>query len=132
MKRQTRPFVVEVKRKRGDATRKQSIWGRLDLSAITAETAERLEEIEPRQLQEKAAELAASEDVAASTSATALPTAQIDQGDDVSDLQVAPTEEANIEQVHPRTPRMRRGGAETLPRGQRWKRRLPKVLRRRT
>ena len=104
----------------------------IDLGRTGTVRLEKLEEIEPRQLQEKAVELAASEDVPAPTSTTALPTAQIDQGGDVVDLQVAPSEEANIEQVHPRTPRMRRGGAETLPRGQRWKRRLPEVLRRGT
>lgn len=74
MKRQTRPFVVEVKKKRGDASRKQSIWGGLDLSVIAVETAGKPEEIGPRQLQEKAVELPASEDVATSTSTTALPT----------------------------------------------------------
>jgi hypothetical protein len=37
MKRQTRPFVVEVKRKRGDLKRNRSIWGDHDLSAIAAD-----------------------------------------------------------------------------------------------
>lgn len=56
MRRQTRPFVVEVKKKRGDTVRKQSIWGGLDLSAIAAETTERLEEVESQRSQEKAIE----------------------------------------------------------------------------
>lgn len=131
MKRQTRPFVVEVKKKRGDASRKQSIWGGLDLTAFAAETAGKPEEIGPRQLQEKAVELPAYEDIAASMSTTALPTGQIDQEGDVGDHQDAPSEETNIEQLHVRARRVRRGSVETLPRGQRWKRRLPDMLRRR-
>lgn len=38
MKRQTRPFIVEVKQKRGSRKPNRSIWGGLDLSAVTAET----------------------------------------------------------------------------------------------
>ncbi len=38
MKRQTRPFVVEVKNKRRVQSRKSSIWGDLDLSAVAHES----------------------------------------------------------------------------------------------
>lgn len=38
MRRQTRPFIVEVKQKRGSTKRNRSIWGDLDLSAIAAGT----------------------------------------------------------------------------------------------
>lgn len=38
MKRQIRPFIVEVKHKRGSPKRKHSIWGDLDLFAIATET----------------------------------------------------------------------------------------------
>lgn len=38
MRRQTRPFVVEVKRKRGIPKKARSIWGDLDISAAIAET----------------------------------------------------------------------------------------------
>jgi hypothetical protein len=38
MKRQERPFIVEVKNKRGLQKSGRSIWGDIDLSAITAET----------------------------------------------------------------------------------------------
>ncbi|MET3582818.1 hypothetical protein ABID19_005880 [Mesorhizobium robiniae] len=38
MKRQIRPFIVEVKQKRGNGKQSRSIWGDLDLSAIAAET----------------------------------------------------------------------------------------------
>lgn len=36
MKRPTRPFVVEVKKKRGSLAKRRSIWGDLDLSAVAA------------------------------------------------------------------------------------------------
>jgi len=38
MKRQMRPFIVEVKHRRGTRKPRRSIWGGLDLSAIAAET----------------------------------------------------------------------------------------------
>lgn len=37
MKRQTRPFIVEVRNKRGVPKPAHSIWGDIDLSAIAAE-----------------------------------------------------------------------------------------------
>lgn len=46
MKRQTRPFVVEVKQKRGSARQGRSIWGNLDLAALAAETTKEAEAIE--------------------------------------------------------------------------------------
>lgn len=126
MRRQTRPFVVEVKKKRGDQARKRSIWGGLDLSAIAAETTMNIEEIEPLHSETKAVERPSTSET---TSAVALPTAKIDPGVGVRDLEDEPSEEANIEQARPKASRRRRGSAETLARGQRWKRRLPEVLR---
>jgi len=38
MKRQTRPFIVEIKHRRGTRKSRSSIWGGLDLSEIAAET----------------------------------------------------------------------------------------------
>ena len=46
MSRQTRPFVVEVKQKRGNSKQGRSIWGDLDLSAIVAETRRDSEDLE--------------------------------------------------------------------------------------
>ena len=40
MRQQTRPFIVEVKQKRGARKASRSIWGDLDLAAIAAETRE--------------------------------------------------------------------------------------------
>lgn len=39
MKRQTRPFIVEVKNRRSGARQNRSIWGDIDLSAIAADAA---------------------------------------------------------------------------------------------
>jgi hypothetical protein len=46
MKRQTRPFSVEVKHRRGP-TKKQSIWGNLNIAAVAEETMRDLERDEP-------------------------------------------------------------------------------------
>ncbi|MHA6688548.1 transposase [Mesorhizobium sp. A556] len=45
MRHQTRPFIVEVKHKRGNPKQSLSIWGDLDLSAIAAETKRDSEEM---------------------------------------------------------------------------------------
>lgn len=46
MKRQTRPFTVEIKQKRSYHKRGRSIWSDVDLSAAMAETTRELKEIE--------------------------------------------------------------------------------------
>lgn len=46
MKRQTRPFIVEVKQKRGSFRQSHSIWGDLDLSALAVEVTKEAEAIE--------------------------------------------------------------------------------------
>ncbi|WP_353642699.1 transposase [Mesorhizobium sp. WSM2239] len=46
MKRQTRPFTVEVKQKRSYQKRGRSIWSDVDLSAALAETTREVEEME--------------------------------------------------------------------------------------
>lgn len=45
MKRQTRPFIVEVKQKRGNPRQTRSIWGDLDLSVVVEETTREAEKI---------------------------------------------------------------------------------------
>jgi Transposase len=47
MRRQTRPFTVEVKQKRGMQGGSRSIWGDVDLSAIVAETTKEAVGIDP-------------------------------------------------------------------------------------
>ncbi|WP_266065040.1 transposase [Brucella intermedia] len=46
MRRQVRPFIVEVKQKRGHQKRGHSIWGDFDLSALAAETRETSDAVE--------------------------------------------------------------------------------------
>lgn len=46
MKRQTRPFIVEVKHKRAPS-KKQSIWGDFNIAAVAAETMRDLDHDEP-------------------------------------------------------------------------------------
>jgi Transposase len=46
MKRQTRPFTVEVKQRRGLQQRSRSIWGDVDLSALIAEAPEESSAVE--------------------------------------------------------------------------------------
>jgi hypothetical protein len=45
MKRQTRPFIVEVKQKRGNPKQTRSIWGDLDLSVVIDETTREAEKM---------------------------------------------------------------------------------------
>ncbi|TIO26788.1 transposase [Mesorhizobium sp.] len=46
MRRQTRPFTVEIKQKRNSRTRGRSIWSDVDLSAAMAETTKELKGME--------------------------------------------------------------------------------------
>lgn len=46
MRRQARPFIVEVKQRRSGPRRDRSIWGDLDLAAVAAEATRDLEENE--------------------------------------------------------------------------------------
>ncbi|RWD42143.1 transposase [Mesorhizobium sp.] len=46
MRRQSRPFIVEVKQKRSQQKRGRSIWGDFDLSAAMAETTRELQDVE--------------------------------------------------------------------------------------
>lgn len=131
MRRQPRPFVVEVKKKkRGDVARKHSIWGGLDLSAIATEATEPLPSFEPRQLHTKVLnQPSTSEDVTVPPSTMPLREAQIVPEVDARDLEHTPSEVADLAPTRAKRSGRRRGSAETLPRGQRWKRRLPEVLR---
>lgn len=103
--------------------------GGFDLSAIADETTDAMEELAPDQRHEDAIDQSSVlVDVTVSTSPVALPTPQPDQK---PVLEHEPAEKAGTEAPRPKAPRRRRGGVEALPRGERWKRRLPEVLRRR-
>lgn len=137
MKRPTRPFVVEVRKKRGGPAKLRSIWGDLDLSvlsdgrlAVTALTSEPAgNDRDPNPVVEV--------DCASDTgSAIEIPSADGDAhaiaDSNYTELHptAAETEGAADGPVRSPRKRIKRRGEPTLPRGQRWKRRLPKTLRR--
>ncbi|WP_011578618.1 MULTISPECIES: hypothetical protein [Chelativorans] len=130
MRRQVRPFVVEVKKKRGDQARKRSIWGGLDLSVVAAETVASIAEMKPQQRQVEAIERpSTSGNSIVSIPAMTMP--QIDQDVGTRDLELERADEPPGGEERQIVVWKRRGRVEALPRGQKWKRRLPKVLRRR-
>jgi len=60
MRKQKRPFIVEVKQKRSSPKKGRSIWGNLDIAAVAAETTrdlERNELISPRLIDSGAASI---------------------------------------------------------------------------
>ncbi|MCO6392532.1 hypothetical protein GTW25_16020 [Aliihoeflea aestuarii] len=136
MRRPTRPFVVEVKKKRGSFANRRSIWGDLDLSVIAAD---------PLAVAEGILEPAGDRDPdpvvevnRANNSESAID-APSDDGDahavaDATHAEAHPTdvvtEGAAEEPARSSRKRARRRDEPALPRGQRWKRRLPKALRR--
>ena len=131
MKRQSRPFIVEVKKKRGESARQRSIWGNLDLAAIDAETARELTKIEAPVVPVTTINLAPKPDLSQpSTSSREPPVSEIIEDATLSAVEPEPAAPLMAEEP-PRNQlsRKRRKSAEHLPRGERWKRRLPKVLR---
>jgi hypothetical protein len=129
MRRQSRPFIVEVKKKRGDLTRQRSIWGKLDLAAIGAETARELAESELLAAPVMAIDGAVRPDqTLRSTPVPELPVSEVMQSAGPSDVEAGPAATEMVGQPQ-HVSRKRRKGAKPLPRGERWKRRLPKALR---
>lgn len=129
MKRQSRPFIVEVKKKRGESARQRSIWGNLDLAAIGAETARELTRdeapVEPAGITDSEPKQELSQ---LSTSFQELSAPEI--AEDAGPAGVE-HEAAEVEEPHRnRLSRRRQKDVESLPRAERWKRRLPKVFRR--
>lgn len=134
--RQQRPFVVEIKQKRGLVTRPQSIWGGIDMAAIAKQVAEAKTE---GAIAEATPQPIFSEDV--------RPQPMLTTGEAVSDakgvivpdgsipkpptVEEAPmAESSNAQTGGRRTRKLKRRQKDVpLPRGQRWKRRLPWVLR---
>jgi hypothetical protein len=130
MRRQSRPFIVEVKKKRGELTRQRSIWGKLDLAAIGAETARELAESELQPAPATAIDVALRPDqTLPSTPVLELPVLEVIQSAGPSHVEARPAAPEIVGQSQHVSPK-RRKAAEPLPRGERWKRRLPKVLRR--
>lgn len=136
MRRPARPFVVEVKKKRGHLGKPRSIWGDLDLSAVASDSLG-----DPDSGSEQAAERHNVDRVAAKDRAdTVEPGCEIPADDcDLSVvsegphtgqlLDAAETTAPTEEPARPARKRIRHHGEPTSPRELRWKRRLPKVLR---
>ncbi|WP_199202471.1 hypothetical protein [Mesorhizobium sp. L-2-11] len=129
--KQQRPFVVEIKQKRGVVKRPQSIWGGIDLAAIANDIAEAKTEGPVAE-----AAISPGEDVRSQPMAAA--------GEAVSDAMdmimsdVSPPEPTTVEEApvpeastgHRRAGKKMRWQKDVpLPRGERWKRRLPWVFR---
>ncbi|PZV34443.1 hypothetical protein [Mesorhizobium kowhaii] len=136
MRQPQRPFVVEIKQKRGLVKRPQSIWGSIDLAAIANEVAEAKTEgaIAKATPQPTFSEDLRSQPVPTTSEAVS----------DVKDVIMpdgsSPKPPTVEEALVPEAPTALTGGRRTrklkrwqkdvpLPRGQRWKRRLPWVLR---
>jgi hypothetical protein len=141
MKAQKRPFVVEIKQSRRGAKRSQhSIWGDLDLTAVNADVAQSEPEIvTQRDTSAVSAEASGSAESARILPALAAPAASKGPEDAaIGTVDPAPDEtnqDSGITAVSPaatrwvRRARLRRVFEKRLPAGQRWKRRLPKLLR---
>jgi hypothetical protein len=142
VKREIRPFVVEVKKKRGVSIRKGSIWAGTDLSAIARETAApsmvaHQKESVPHRMG-KAETTILDEQLVCARSLEAT----VGEGSGAQDTSVdgevegaAKATPVEAPAVPPLTTRRKRKfrwsvSVDALPREERWKRRLPKVLRR--
>ncbi|RWN46009.1 hypothetical protein [Mesorhizobium sp.] len=130
--KQQRPFVVDINQKRGLVNRPQSIWAGIDLAAITNDIAEANTEGIAE------APIFPCEDL------PSRPTAALDEAvPDVKDVTTpdvslpkpprvehAPIPEAsNAPTEGRRTRKKKRGQKDALRPSERWKRRLPWVLR---
>ena len=126
---------MEVKKKRGSPAKLRSIWGDLDLSALAAE---------PLVATEMTSEPVGNDPdpaVKVDRVRNAGPAIESPSEDrdahDIADANHAEAQRADVEtegavEEPMRSPRkrVRRRDEPSLPRGQRWKRRLPKALRR--
>lgn len=135
MKRPTRPFVVEVKKKRGSPAKLRSIWGDLDLSSVAAD---------PLPVSELTSEPVGNdhdrgpivEVDRTSNTGSAIETLSEDgdahavAGANHAEPHLTEVETEGAEPVRSSLKRIRRRDEPALPRGQRWRRRLPKALRR--
>jgi hypothetical protein len=120
MKPQKRPFVVEIRHKRGVPKRPPSIWGDVDLAG--AADAVRNEAAAPA----LAEELSPAPVAAPPKSVPSRPS---DDGNANAQVAHAAPDPLADPATKPDLPARRRQQRELLlPRGERWKRRLPEVL----
>jgi hypothetical protein len=129
MKPQKRPFVIEIRQKRGAPKRPASIWSDVDLAgaadAVRNEATARTnpaDELGPARVTTPRKSVPAQpSDVGDANAQVARAAPELPKAP--ADLQAAPQTKAD----EPARRRQRRG--LLLPRGERWKRRLPAVLR---
>jgi len=131
MRQPQRPFVVEFKQKRGLVKRPQSIWGGIDLAAIANEVAEVKTE---GAIAEATPPPTFSEDARSQPVPTTVEAGVIvPDGSSPKPLAVEDAlvpEALDAQTGGRRTRKLKRWQKDVpLPRGQRWKRRLPWVLR---
>ncbi|BCH05344.1 hypothetical protein MesoLj131b_73430 (plasmid) [Mesorhizobium sp. 131-2-5] len=135
MRQPQRPFVVEIKQKRGLVKRPQSIWGGIDLAAIANEVAEAKTEAIAKATPQpilpenaRAQPMLTTGEPVSDAKGVIVPDGSIPQPPTVEE---APMPEASNAQTRGRrTRKLKRWQKDVpLPRGQRWKRRLPWVLR---
>ena len=137
MKRPTRPFVVEVKKKRGSPAKPRSLWGDLDLSALAADPSAATELTSQPVGTDRDPELAVEIDRATGTAPSIDTPSEDADANAVADANLAGPHPAEVatggavdEPARSPRRRVRRRKEPDLPRGQRWKRRLPKAVRR--
>lgn len=137
MRRPARPFVVEVKKKRGNVAKRHSIWGDLDLAIIASERSSAVADAaEPEPPQDvmgpevaiARAQLGEVQEMAISAESDALQDCEAKQVDQPPTVAMPKVTEQQPAATSRRWASRRHN--KTLPRGQRWKRRLPKALHR--
>lgn len=135
MRRPVRPFVVEVKKKRGNVAKRHSIWGDLDLAVIANDRSSALAVGEPEPPQDV---MEPEVTIARARPDEVVETAVLAKSDSLQDGEkelvdqrpaVAMTEVTEQQPAAISRRWASRRDEKTLPRGQRWKRRLPKALR---
>jgi hypothetical protein len=128
MKPQKRPFIVEIRHKRGAPKRPPSIWGDVDLAAAAdAVRNEATARTNPADELSPALVTTPPTSVAAQPSDIGDANAQVARA--APELPKAPADLQAASQTKADAPARRRQRRERLlPRGERWKRRLPEVL----
>ncbi|QND62005.1 hypothetical protein BPNPMPFG_007382 (plasmid) [Mesorhizobium sp. AR07] len=139
MRQQKRPFVVEIKQKRGLVKRPQSIWGGIDLATISSEVAEAktedaIAEATPQPIfpgeDVRSEPMLAIGEAESDVKHVITPDAALPEPPTVEEAPVP--EASNAPGGDRQTRRKKRWQDDVpLPRGERWKRRLPWVLRQR-
>lgn len=137
MRQQQRPFVIEIKQKRGPVKRPQSIWGGIDLAAIANDVAEA--NTEGAIAEATPPPIFPGEDVRSQpmlTTGEAVSDAKHVIMADASLPEPPTVEEARVREASNAPAGVRRTRSKKrwqkdvpLPRGERWKRRVPWMLR---